>query len=561
MNPFCEISPAAWQIVKQDFAEYLTQYGSRQPNWGLLALLLSFVLYRYLNLQKLNERISRYFDWLALRWKTVLLFILALSLVSSFLIGKIYLASIPHVLDSLAHQFQAKIMSQGKLFIPTYKGPLADALDIEFLQQHEGRLFSRTMPLFPLLLTLALVLKSISFLNPLLNLLSLFIIYTMLERILGRKVALLGVFLGATSPFVIFMGASMMGHPTSLLCSVFVLLGFYLYKDKNLIRGLVILSLGAGLFALERPYSGFIIVLPLSLWTLKNIWLSEIAATERLKRTVILALPLFFCLLFLGWYNQKLTGSVWTLPRMLTSPYDTPGFGPDKGTPGNPNGHNALRGLANISIALAVLSDDLYGWPALCLFPALIGLLAPLNKRKDNQLLNLIRLTIPLFFFAYFIFHGQGLYFGARYYYCLFPHLLVVTLLGLERLAGEEGEKRANLFLIILLLTLMSFATYYPHRLPIFTVYGGIASDAQQLVHSFDEKSVVLLPRGKNLQHLYLSFASFNDPFLRRGPLFMRNSKKLTNEFLQKELPHLPKIIRVRYSQKGLLTNKGAPER
>ena len=559
MNPFCEISPRAWEIVHQDLAEYLTQYGRREPLWFIFALLFGIVIYCSTKVSAHRRRLDDFVEFVIAHRAKVIPLMLLLSFGASILVNNIYLGGIPHVLDSLAHQFQAKVLASGRLYAPIPPAPLDRALDIQFLQKHGGKLFSRTMPLFPMLLAMSLKFSFIPLLNPFLNLVSLVFIYYILKKQFGIVGGLLGLLLLTTSPFIVFMGASMMGHPTSLLCSAIVLYGFSSYLRKNDSIGLLLVSLGAGLFALERPYSGFVILLPLSIVLLTTIWRLAKEVKTKLLHTVLLALPLLLFLLFLGWYNNELTGSPWTLPRMLSEPYDTPGFGPDKGTPGNPNGHNAIRGLANTSIALAVLSDDLFGWPGLCLFPAFVGLLFPLEKRRDI-FVNVVRGTVPLFFFAYFIFHGQGLYFGARYYYCLIPQLIVLTVIGLERMAGEEGEKSANLGLIIFTLTIVSLMTYYPQRLPIFSAYGGISSDAALVATRFTKDCVVLLPRGPNLKHLYLSFASFNSPFLDEGPLFMRDLPELTNEKLKELLPHLPKVIRAKFPKNRLSTNKGAPE-
>ena len=559
MNPFCEISPKAWEIISQDLAEYLTQYGQRQPLWFIFAFLLAFFIYRAEKWPRYELYHSRLVSFVMRNKLKLLLLVFSFTFCFSVVIDKIYLGEIPHVLDSLAHQFQAKVIASGKLYTPIPPKPLDEALSIQFLQQHDGKLFSRTMPLFPMLLALATKTSTVIFLNPFINGLTLIFLYLIIRKEMGDSYAVIGFVLLALSPFFIFMGASMMGHPSSLLCSVLVLYGFSLYlHDKNA-HGLWLVSLGAGLFALERPYSGFVILLPISIVLLTSIWRSSKTGKDKLTHTVLLALPLLLCLSFLGWYNSQLTGSPWTLPRMLTAHYDTPGFGPDKGTPGNPNGHNAIRGLANISIALAVLSDDLFGWPGLCLIPALVGLLAPFGDRK-TVFGNVVRLTVLMFFFAYFIFHGQGLYFGARYYYCLLPQLLVLTVFGLERLSGENGEKTAALSLLLIVLTASSFLTYFPHRLPIFRAYGGISSDARVVAGKFSRQCVVLLPHGPNLKHMYLSFASFNCPFLEKGPLFMRASKELTDGKLKELLPHLPDVRRLRFPKQKSLAHKSPPK-
>jgi hypothetical protein len=130
-------------------------------------------------------------------------------------------------------------------------------------------------------------------------------------------------------------------------------------------------------------------------------------------------------------YNRIIMGEWFLQPLNLVSSAHRLGFGPDIGlnwdtfdTPG----HTPWRALLNLNFNLAVLSQDLFGWPLSSLL-FVIAFWTIGRDRSDYLLSGLIMLTVVG---AYTLYWYHGVAFGARFYFCLLPHLLISTVKGIE---------------------------------------------------------------------------------------------------------------------------------
>jgi hypothetical protein len=466
-------------------------------------------------------------------------------LISTF-IAHHYLGGIPHALDEIAHVFQAKIFAAGRLWAPVPPDALYEALQQPFIFRFQGKYFSLYQPLYPLCLSIATILGVRPLLNPLLNSLAFFLIAVFLKQHFRKRQVLAAIALLATSPFFLIMGSTCMGHPLSLVLSILALLGADIYLRSGRASGLAVVALVAVGFAAERPYTGFWLLLPLVPILAPALW-----SRIRLGHTrdlLALGLPLLLGFSLLGWYHYALTGSPWTLPRLVHPTTDLPGFGSHRGWYGD--GHNLLIGIQNIGVALAVLSEDLFGWPGLCLILPALGFLAPLPKRRGSVLLYLSRSSVLAVGFGYLCHHNAGILYGARYYYELLPHALILTLFGAERMTQGSGGRQAALELTVGLLTLVSLLTYFPHRLRGLQGFAGVDKElARRVSRKKLGKILVVVPRGNLLAHLFMTFASFNDPFMQEGTLFLRQTPEANREVIQTIFPDR-RIIALRIQNK-----------
>ena len=138
------------------------------------------------------------------------------ALLSALVLQWLLFENIPHVTDAISHDFQARILAEGKLFAP--KPPCPDA----FTQYHvimttDGKWFSKYTPGHPVLLAAGYLLRLRLLPVALCHALSAIAILALVRRFFneatGRWVSLLFVL----SPMAVLLGASFMSH-TSFLC-------------------------------------------------------------------------------------------------------------------------------------------------------------------------------------------------------------------------------------------------------------------------------------------------------------------------------------------------------
>lgn len=166
----------------------------------------------------------------------------------------------PYSMDGYNFLYQAKIFSQGKLYLEvpeTYK-PFVES----YMLLRDGKLFSKYPPGFPLILSIGVLLNHPGLTNPLIATTTLFIIFCLVKSFLGSKYGLLSVILMATTPYFIAYSASYYTHPTALLLTalIFLLVRKYEITRKDLY--LPFIGFLAGYSFLTRPLDSFCVVVP-----------------------------------------------------------------------------------------------------------------------------------------------------------------------------------------------------------------------------------------------------------------------------------------------------------
>ncbi|MFZ0544451.1 MAG: hypothetical protein WAM60_03380 [Candidatus Promineifilaceae bacterium] len=169
-----------------------------------------------------------------------------------------------------------------------------------------------------------------------------------------------------------------------------------------------------------------------------------------------------FVLLLLG-YQWGVTGDPLQDPRLISRPFDKPGFGLDVGSHDNafvydvvegerfiawytdpdlpPRGHTVARGLFNMLQNWKVLNDHLFGWlPFLTLAFCWLVFVAGRPTFGDWLLLALMAAVVGV----YVSYWSSGIMYGPRYYYAALPAFLLLTARGVsvlgQRLGGRSGQ-------------------------------------------------------------------------------------------------------------------------
>ncbi len=348
-----------------------------------------------------------------------------LALVANAYVAYFLLERLPHVQDSVAYLFQAKLFASGRLW-----APLPDNVIFfrhEFVVEHAGKWFSKHPPGHSALLAIGQLLNAPWIVNPIAGAVSLGLIYLIGRRAYDGWTGLLAAALGALSPFFLFMSGSMMAHATTL---AFVLAGtWFLLKGLEDDRLALMLASGVcvGIAFLIRPWTAIVIAVGLGIVFILK------APRLGLRRTAVLAagavigsIPLV--LIYLA-YNWALTGHPLQTTQQLWWDFDRLGFGPDNG----PYGHSPLDGLWNTSRNMVELLIHLYGWPApFTLLFALVPFLTLRARSFDYALLSAWLMLIV----GYSLWWADGIMYGPRFYFEGTGFLLILTARGVRELAN-----------------------------------------------------------------------------------------------------------------------------
>lgn len=142
---------------------------------------------------------------------------------------------IPHIEDEFAYLWQAEMMAQGKISQPSPETPRA--FPVPFVVDHDGQRFAKYPPGWPAALSIGARVNIPWFVNSLLAGLSLWFIYRLGTKILGRGVGLLAEFLTLSSPMFLMLSGSLLSHKLSLcLALVFQLAWLDSFPLRGVLR-------------------------------------------------------------------------------------------------------------------------------------------------------------------------------------------------------------------------------------------------------------------------------------------------------------------------------------
>ncbi len=476
------------------------------------------------------------------------------------------LDGIPHVQDSVAYLWQAKIFALGHAAVPAPPAP--EFFDQGFILITDGRWFTKYPPGWPLLLVPGVLAGVPWIVNPLVAGLSVALITATTARLYGRAAAVATAMLAVTSPFFLFMSGSYMSHPAAMLAVAAALHGFVRLKTDPAPAGgasrqpawrregaavafslLVGFALGWAFITREATAAG--IAFPFAVWALADIAGALRAALRRgpgtrrvlLRRLrpyglmVLGALP---PLVILGVVDQALLGSPFRLAQELVGSYDRLGFGPGFGP--EPAGHSPALGLVNGLIYWRTLAQDFLGWPPPLTFGPLLLAVAALVARPwrlarwDLFLLGGF-LGLAGIYFAWW---SATTIYGPRYWYEGLPFLLIlsgrgVAVLGeaaarsLRAWGARLGAARLAAGFVPLLVfgpcVLYDLAQVLPGQVRAYTGYNDVtASSLQRVAAAHLDHALVfvaLQPDYPRRDYGKVFFA--NDPLLRGPVVYVRD--------------------------------------
>lgn len=460
----------------------------------------------------------------------VLIFFLTTNIVSLFVFEQM-----PHVQDSVAQLFHAKIFASGNLTAPAPAEPEF----FEYLQMiMTDRWYSQYPPGHASLLAVALLAGVPWILNPLLGSLSILLLYVLARDLYGDETGRITVVLGLLSPFLVFMSSEFMNHTTALFFFlIFAVFIFRAVRSGRLTDGLIAGS-ALGWLTLTRPYSAAALCLPFLAYALVTLIQRKVFVAR-----AAIGFTLSF-LAFLGalfWFNLQTNGDPFVFGfQALWGERVNPGFG----TVNAGQEHTVLRGLRQTISSLNGLNKYLFEWPVPSLI--LVAILFSVRGRGIREWL-LLASAVSLAA-AYFFYWFQDWCFGPRFLFEATGPLLVLSARGfvlfpewIGTVLGDRDTRRVRSlsWVALILMAVIGAASNLPSHLRTYgTNYWGVdGKELRTLETTALKEGIVFVVPSR-----YGSVFAENDPFLRSGLIFARDLGK-ENIRLMNRFPHLPAYI------------------
>ena len=362
------------------------------------------------------------------------------ALVSAGVADRIF-ERIPHIEDEFANLWQAEVMAEGKIYLPSPDH--SRSFLVPFVVDYEGRRFGKYPPGWPATLSLGARAGVPWLVSPLLGGVAVWLVYRLGDKIAGHGVGLLAALLTATSPMFLMLSGTLMSHNLSLtLVAAFSLSWLDLFPEARRVSDsarvpawllVSVAGLTLGLLILTRPLTALGVFLPFAIHGLVLLIRGDGVARRHLLSLGGLALAVTS---LLPLWQAVLTGDPLLNPYTLWWEYDMVGFGPGVGV--TESGHNLHLAYTNTRFSLRAGMHDLFGWPFVSWLFLPLGLFA-LGRRRDGWLIISTFPCLVIVYAAYWI--GSWL-FGPRYYYEAIPALAVVSAVGVVWLGGWLGDSR-----------------------------------------------------------------------------------------------------------------------
>lgn len=368
------------------------------------------------------------------KYKILIAYYLLLVVGILLYINVVLLEGIPHVPDSAAYLFMAKLFAQGKVAGNIPVSPYHFNFFPGILNVDNGTWLFQYSFGHPLILIPGILIGFPNIIPPIIGVLFLLILFLVALEIYDLKTAFIVLLLPMFSPFFLENASEFMGHNTAAL---FLILSFYLlvlYKktNKKIFTFLSAMSLG-WMFNI-RPLTS----LPFIFIYLAIIFL----VTKKGERVLPFIYFIFgFSIFIASWllYNQLTTGN------LFVSQYYSGGEQFFKSSNNNIYEFFILR-FNNVAILFNNYIPMLFNLPfEIIIIPFAITFLIRKNSFWDN--ISLISIfSIP---FVYFFYNGTFIMYGPRFWYETFPFVILLVGHGISIL--YKSKPKPVIFFICIL--------------------------------------------------------------------------------------------------------------
>ncbi len=392
----------------------------------------------YRHLRFLDAPIERLYNRLMSlsRWQFLGLCV-GFTFVVANLISFFVFEHLPHIQDSIAQLFQARIFASGRLYlpapsfpdffdythiinIPAQTGHPASGFAVENWPGPEGRWYSQYPFLHSFFLMLGVFIRMPWIINPLFGSLSVGAIYFLGREVYDETTGRLGAVLGACTPFIFNMSAEYMNHASALLFTTFFVLFYFRTVKHGRWHQALLAGLLLGLIANIRSLSALGIAVPFALYGLWLVIRRPRYFLPRFGLMVVAAAAVTSLILIYNWLTNGhplLFGYVvkWGAGHEI-------GFGKS----GWGDQHTPWRGLVHTGHDANLLNKFLFEWPIPSLLPIAVLFAAGTRDRRDWLLLSLYLALAGAYFFYWF----HNVCFGPRFLYESSAALVLLTVRG-----------------------------------------------------------------------------------------------------------------------------------
>jgi 4-amino-4-deoxy-L-arabinose transferase-like glycosyltransferase len=459
--------------------------------------------------------------------KACLVILSILIFIALGLVAYIPFHNYPYSMDEYDYLYQAKIFSQGKLFIevPEIFRPFKEA----YMILNDGKLFSKYPPGFSLILSIGVLLHAEGLVNPLIATITIIILYSFVKSFLGPKYGLISVLLISTTPYFIAYSASYFSEPAALLWTTLILFLVRKYELTSKDLYLPLIGLVSVYSFLTRPLDSFCVLVP------AYLYLFYILHNKRNLRKITYAFSIFavgFALFLI--HNYGLIGK----PGITTYPVIGYEFRiVDPGAQGFfGNLINVTKGYMKMGLIYLPRLLLKYLLIPSALFIPLFSIFGAFKFNSKWKWVLVLHLLMLILLYNFHPGYGWPQY-GARHYYSGFVSLAILATTAVQYLIETVKSKKLIFYLLALVLcthAIFSFLAIisYSDR---FKIQLAIRED---IVNSCPENSIVILNLPKNIKIDYVNLGDAErNPFMEGPQLIMKNDKSLDLDQIQSNFP------------------------
>lgn len=209
----------------------------------------------------------------------------------------------PFSMDEYNYRYQAEIFASGRLHVdaPPWSGPLIETHTL-FVG---GKVSSKYPPLFSVILTPTVLLGVSGLVNPLISVISLYILFLILGRLFEKRIAGITCAIAATNIYFVGYAASYFAQSLTLLLCLLSLLFLMRHFEKPSSSNILLSAVFLAGLVLTRPLDAVLHVFFLAVITFAKLKWSR----EFFKTCVVLGAGIALGTLLLMTYNHVQSGS------------------------------------------------------------------------------------------------------------------------------------------------------------------------------------------------------------------------------------------------------------